>query len=170
MTSHRGYSVVELLVTLGLMSVVVLAAAQMIAASTRVYHAASVGTSTPGVVPLTASLRRDVQGASGVVLQLPTWDQRPLELQGWDGARTRYSHDGEALVRETLDAAGAVTGRRVIANGVASWWWRLATPQTVEVRVSMLPRPGLGASSADVDRHTVVRLFSLRGWPDGRSW
>ena len=170
MTDRRGYTVVELLVTLGLVSVVILAAAQLIGASTRVYQGASRGTSSPGVTSVTTSLRRDVQSASGVLLQLPTWDQRPMELVGWDGDRTRYSLEGQVLVRETFDAVGVPTGRRVIVNAVASWWWRLVTPRTVEVRVSILPRPGLGSSATGVEPQIVHRRFTFRGWPDGRSW
>lgn len=167
---NAGYTVIELVITLGLVSVVTLAAAQLIAASARVYRSARQGTSYSGVISLTTSLRRDVQGSSSAVLQLPTWDQRPMELIGWDGGKIRYSLDGEVLVRETFDSIGAPTGRRVIANGVSAWWWRLITPQTVEVRVAMLARPGLGASAQGIERNTVQRRFSFRGWPDGRSW
>jgi hypothetical protein len=157
-------------VTLGLVSVVVLAAAQLIGAATRVYHGARRSAPSTGETALKAMLRRDVQGASAAVVQPTSWDLRPLELVTWTGGRVRYSLDGEALVRESVTATGSVTGRRVLAHGVESWWWRLATPRTVEVRVTLLPRPGLRSSAGTIDRRSVRRVYSFRGLPDGRSW
>jgi prepilin-type N-terminal cleavage/methylation domain-containing protein len=170
MTAHRGYTAIELLITLGLVTVVVLVAAQLVGASARVYHAAADGAAATDAHTLTALLRRDIQGASGVALQLPSWDQRPMELRGWDGRGTRYEADGNALIRETFDAAGARESRRVVATGVASWWWRMTSPRTVEVRVSLMPGRGAVHSATTVHRYTLQRRFSFRGWPDGRSW
>jgi hypothetical protein len=167
---QRGSSLAELLVTLGLVSVVVLAASQLIAAATRVYHGARKAAPSPGETALKAMLRRDVQGASGAVEQPPSWNRRPLELVMWAGDRVRYSLDGEDLVREGVAVTGAVTSRRVIAGGIESWRWRLATPRTIEVRVTLLPRPGLGSAAGAVDRRSVRRVYSFRGLPDGRSW
>jgi hypothetical protein len=170
MTGQRGTSVVELLVTLGLVSVVILAAAQLIGEAIRVAHGTRVATPSADEAALAALLRRDVQGAAGSVLQPTSWGQQPLEMVTWAGGRVRYAVEDESLVRETFAVTGAVSSRRVIARGVESWWWRLVTPRAVEVRVSLLPGAGRASSAANAGRRTVRRMFTFRGWPDGRSW
>ena len=170
MNHSRGYTVIELIVTLGLVSVVVLAAGQIIGSAARVYRSAGSQVASPKLISIATSVRRDVHRSAAVVEQVPSWDEKPFELTTWDGGRIRYSLQGEALVREATGPGGVTRGRRIVANGVSSWWWRMVSPQTVEVRVTVLPRPGLGPARTGADRYVVQRRFALRGWPDGRSW
>ncbi len=166
----RGYTLLELLVTMGLVGVVVLAAGQIIGGAGRLILSNEQRTADPRLSSLSTMLRRDVHGSAGVVHIVPSWDEGPLELASWGGGRIRYFLEGEALVRETTADGAGSAGRRVVVNGVSSWWWRMVTPQIVEFRVTVLPRPDLGSSSAGVQRDVLLRRFSVRGGPDGRSW
>jgi hypothetical protein len=165
-----GYTVIELIVTLGLASVVVLAAAQLIAAAGKLYGSAGKQIAGPKLTSVATSLRRDFHRSSAVGEEVPSWDEKPLELATWEGGRIRYSLQGEALVREVIGPGATAGSRRIVVNGVASWWWRNVSPQAVEVRLTIVPRPGLGSRKSRVERYTVQRRFSIRGWPDGRSW
>ncbi len=165
-----GYTVIELVVTLGLASVVVLAAGQLIAASAKLYRSGGKQIVGPKLTSVATALRRDFHRSFAIAEEVPSWDEEPLELATWNGGRIRYSLQGEALVRESIGPGGTAGSRRIVVNGVASWWWRNVSPQTVEVRLTILPRPGLGPTTSGVDRFTVQRRFSVRGWPDGRSW
>jgi hypothetical protein len=170
MRGSRGYTVIELIVTLGLATVVVLAAGQLIAAAGRLYGSTGSQIVGPKLTSVATSLRRDFHRSAAVAEEAPSWDERQLELAAWDGSRIRYSLQGEALVREVTGPAGNPAGRRIVANGVSAWWWRKPSPHSVEVRVTILPRPSLGPDAMGVNRYTVQRIFALRGWPDGRSW
>ena len=143
---------------------------QLISGAGRLLVSADRRVEDPRVGALSTTLRRDVHRSSAVHRMVTAWDEGPLELASWDGGRVRFFLEGEALVRETAGGSGAPAGRRIVVNGVSSWWWRMVTPQMVEVRVTVLPRPGLGASSSGVRRNVVLRRFAVRGWPDGRSW
>ena len=165
-----GYTLLELMVTMSLVGIVLLAAGQIIGGAGRLLLANDQQMADPQLSSLSTSLRRDIHRSSGVVHVVPSWDEGPLDLASWDGGRIRYVLEGEALVRETVAAGSSSVGRRVVVNGVSSWWWRMVTPQFIEVRVTVLPRPGLEASAAGVRRDVVLRRFAVRGGPDGRSW
>jgi len=165
-----GYTLLELMVTMSLVGIVLLAAGQIIAGAGRLLLDADRHVADPQLGSLSTTLRRDIHRSSAVVHPAPSWDEGPLDLASWDGGQIRYTLQGEALVREALVSGGGPASRRVIVNGVSSWWWRMVTPQLVEVKVTVLPRPGLGSAAADVRRDVVLRRYSVRGGPDGRSW
>jgi hypothetical protein len=119
-----------------------------------------------------ATIRRDVQLAAGAVTSMTTgWSEDTLELLSWDGRRVRVFVDGDAIVRETVDEVGRSTGRRVLARGISSWWWRTPNPWTVDLRITamVIPDP-IPARRAIVVRRTETRRFVMRGSPGGRSW
>ncbi len=169
-TGSGGYTLLELMVTMSLVGIVLLAAGQIIASAGRLLLNTDRHVADPQLSSLSTTLRRDVHRSSAVIHMAPSWDEGPLDLASWDGGQIRYVLDGEALVREAVVAGGGPASRRVIVNGVSSWWWRMVTPQLVEVKVTVLPRPGLGSAAADVRRDVVLRRYSVRGSPDGRSW
>jgi YD repeat-containing protein len=169
---ERGYSVIELLIVLSLAVLIVLGAAQLVAESVVIFERAGRALRAPSLTLTMATLRRDIQDSAAVVGVPPiSWTQTPLDLVAWDGRRTRITHDGDALVRLSYDLAGQPTGRRVLARGVSSWWWRLSNPWTIDVRViATAAADPLGGQRGALNRRTEVRRFARRGAPDGRSW
>jgi prepilin-type N-terminal cleavage/methylation domain-containing protein len=171
MTFSRGYSLIELLVTLAVMSVVVLAAAQLVGESASLFHATDRAVSSPPLARVTGALRRDIQAAVGVPVPSPGWARQPLELTVWDGSRVRFTLEDRTLVRLSYDSLGRSTGRRVLASGVSSWKWRSVTPLVVEVSISIAAgRTGDSLGAESVESRTTSRRFAFRGWPNGRSW
>jgi prepilin-type N-terminal cleavage/methylation domain-containing protein len=170
--SARGFSVVELVVALALTAVVAAAAAELIMEAVRITEAAGRSLRSPSLVLAVVSVRRDVEASVGL-LHPPSvgWTQEDLELVGWDGTRMRLHLEGRDLVRAATDELGRWNRRRVLARGVASWWWRSPRPGVIDVRITALvhPAPGIAASSQRA-RRTEVRRFAFRGWPGGRSW
>jgi prepilin-type N-terminal cleavage/methylation domain-containing protein len=172
MIENRGFTVPELLVVLALMSVVVLAAAQLVGEAVQLVDGAGRTMRSPSFTLAMATIRRDVQLAAGAVTSMTTgWSEDTLELLSWDGRRVRVFVDGDAIVRETVDEVGRSTGRRVLARGISSWWWRTPNPWTVDLRITamVIPDP-IPARRAIVVRRTETRRFVMRGSPGGRSW
>jgi prepilin-type N-terminal cleavage/methylation domain-containing protein len=169
--ADRGYSLIELLVTLAVMGVVVLAAAQLVGESASLFHATDRAVSSPALARVTGALRRDVQAAVGLPVVSPSWARRPLELVGWDGGRVRYVLENRSLVRLSFDQLGRPAGRRLLASGVSSWKWRSITPLVVEVSLSIAAGPnGDNVAATGVELRATSRRFAFRGWPNGRSW
>lgn len=167
-----GYSLVELLVALALTGVVAVAAAALVGEAVRVTEAAGRSLRSPSLGLAVVAMRRDVHGAVGPAhAPAAGWCHDPLELVRWDGGLVRLEEDGGDLVRTAFDATGRPAGRRVLARGLTSWWWRSPNPATVDVRLTALvhPDPGSGRSS-QAARQTEVWRFAFRGWPGGRSW
>jgi prepilin-type N-terminal cleavage/methylation domain-containing protein len=168
----RGYSVIELLIALALVTIIILGASQLVAESVVLFSRAGRSVRSPTLTLTMATLRRDVQDSAGLAVAVPlSWTQNPLELMTWDGRRIRINHDGDALVRETYDLLGQPAGRRVLTRGITAWWWRASNPWTFDLRVTAtaVTDPVSGGRSSAVHR-TETRRFVLRGAPGGRSW
>lgn len=163
-----GYTVVELLVTLALTSVIVLASLALVEAAARVALRTDRALDSPRLVAVTTSLRRDFHRSVAIGVLDVGWQNGPLVLAGWDGGRVEYLLDGDRLVREASGALGAPSARRVLTLGISSWWWRPLDDSTVEIRLTAAPPQGPRRSTAEPD--TLTRRFAVRGWPDGRSW
>jgi prepilin-type N-terminal cleavage/methylation domain-containing protein len=172
MRCDRGYSVIELLIVLSLAVVILLGAAQLVAESVVIFERAGRAVRAPSLTLTMATIRRDIHDSAAVVGLPPVgWTQNPLELVSWDGRRTRFIHEGNDLVRQSYDLAGQPAGRRVLTRGVTSWWWRMSSPQTIDVRVIVTAAADpLGGRRGKVNRRTEQRRFSRRGSVDGRSW
>ena len=172
MTHNRGFTVLEMLVALVLTSVVVLAAAQLVAESAQVIDGAGRTMRSPSFTLAMATLRRDVQGAAGAgPSSAHGWSEGALELISWDGHRVRIFVEGDAIVRQTVDESGRSTGRRVLVRGVSAWWWRSPDPWTIDLRMTatVIPDP-IPARQPVALRRTETRRFAMRGSPGGRSW
>jgi len=172
MTGDRGYTVPELLTVLALTSVVVLAAAQLVGEAVRIVAGTGRAMRSPSFTLVMATIRRDVQDAAGAALPTTAgWSRDSLELLAWDGRRVRLFLDGDAVVREELDELGQSSGRRVLARGITSWWWRSPNPWTVDVKMTAMVAPDpIPARRAAVVRRTETRRFVMRGSPGGRAW
>lgn len=164
----RGYTVAELLVALALTSLIVLASMQLIVAAVRIADRGSWRLTAPRLESVATSLRNDVHRSIAIVGIELGWQNGPLDLASWDGGRVRYLLDGDRLVRESRDSLGDPAVRRVLTSRVSSWRWRLLNSGTVEVRLAAVPaRPPDDPASGG---RSLTRRFSVRGWPDGRSW
>jgi hypothetical protein len=172
MTGDRGYSTLELLTALALTSVVVLAAAQLVGEAVQIVDGTGRAMRSPTLTLAMATMRRDVQDAAGASAPtVPGWSEGTLELLFWDGRRVRLFLEGDAIVREGLDALGRSAGRRVLVRGITSWWWRTPTPWTVDFRMTAMVAPDpVPARRAAVLRRTETRRFVMRGSPGGRTW
>lgn len=165
----RGYTVAELVVTLALTTLIMLVALQLIVEAVGLARRGDRRLDPIRIVTVMSSLRKDVHGAVAVGGLVDIgWQNGPLDLAGWDGSRVRYALEGDRVIRESRDSLGRAAGRRVVAAGVAAWWWRPLNFRTVEVRLTIAPQTSVGASIEG--RHTQTRIFAVRGWPDGRSW
>ncbi len=169
---ESGYSVIELLIALALVTVIVIGAAQLIAESVVLLDRAGRAVRNPSLTLAAAAVRRDVQGAVALACPPPvSWTQTPLEVLDWEGRRTGIRHEGDALVRITYGVDGFPKGRRVLTRGVVSWWWRVSGPGAVDVRLTALAVPGPGAGrGSGTFRLTETRRFALRGAGGGRRW
>jgi hypothetical protein len=164
----RGYTVAELLVALALTSLIVLASMQLIFAAVTIVDRGSWRLPSPRLESVVTSLRNDVHRSVAIVDTVLGWQNGPLDLACWDGARVRYLLDGDRLVRESSDSLGDPAVRRVLTSGISSWWWRLLNSDTVEIRLVAAPaRRSEGPAGGG---RSLTRRFSVRGWPDGRSW
>lgn len=168
----RGFSLLELVVSLALTSLVILIGLQLVAESTTLFRDVDRAVKSSSVTLAVASIRRDAHSAAAaLVVPVVPGEPVPLELRYWNGARVLLTLEGTALVRYYRSADGATTGRRVLLRGVTSWWWSYANGSTIEIRITVLnysdPRPSRRQS---VERRTEARVFALRGSPDGRRW
>jgi hypothetical protein len=167
-----GYSILELVVALALTSLVVLVGLQFIAESMILYRDAGRAVRNSPLPLAMATVRRDIQDASGVAtVAITGWSDHPLHLVKWDGEHVSLAVVEGALVRFVIGPMGEPVSRRVLIRGVTAWWWRAANHSTLDVRITVLenPDPTAGARSR-VNRRTEVRRFVLRGSPGGRTW
>ena len=80
MRTTRGTSLVELLVVLALLSMMILAAAQLVIHSIQLLGATGRSVRNPILVHVTNRLRNDVQEAAGVAAVEDIWTEDPLQL------------------------------------------------------------------------------------------
>lgn len=166
--SARGYTVAELLVTLALTSLIVLGSMQLIVAAVEIAGRGRWRLPAPQLASVATILRNDLHRSVAIGGVGLGWQSGPLDLAGWDGGRVRYLLDDDRLVRESRDSPGDPTVRRVVTSGVSSWWWRSLNSSTVEVRLAATPARMSGRTASE--GQALTRRFSVRGWPDGRSW
>lgn len=174
MNRRAGFTLIEVLVVLGLLSVVMIGGGALITASVRTMDRTTRQLRDPATALLMARLRRDVQESAGVVGLPPiSWSQEPLILRHRDGSAVGYAWDGQALSRWTWEPDGSETPATVALPGVTAWWWRLPGGTAVDVRVAVLlsPRtirpPAVGEAIVP-ERHTETWRFALRGFGGSR--
>jgi prepilin-type N-terminal cleavage/methylation domain-containing protein len=171
--SHRGTTLLELLVVLALLSLVVLVAAELVTHSIRLLGATGRAVRNPLTVQVNERLRRDVQEAGGVLTVEDMWSSGPFELQARSGDMIQYRVVAGELLRRTVNPGGVE--ERVLLRGVTSWWWRSPAPGVVDLNYGILVGP-------PPERHSAVEVgsgrerrienlrFAVRGAGGGRRW
>jgi len=165
-------SLVELLVSLALISVVFLAAGPLIVQSIRVFGAAGRSLRDPDAVLAGAWLRQDVHSAYSVgfgsgnkmILRIP------------EGMQVCYEQSGSSLIRKVYSAKGEVLSRQMIVPKLLGWSWGKARG-CVHVNLYLLSHmePGRAALYRDPKRLRTTGgrsesfYFSIRG-QDRKSW
>lgn len=172
---QRGFSLLELLVTLVLMTVAVLLAAQLVAAASRAGRTASNILRDPALGRFGVWVRRDMDA----VVTLPPaggWSVLALDLGLADGTTVRYDLVDGSLVRTVIGARlPAETGDRLLAD-VSSWRWRVDAGRLLVLEVKV-PRHmeeagtiGGSAAGAAPGARTERLTIGRRGLDGGRSW
>jgi len=116
---ESGMSLVELLVSLALLSVVFLAAGPLIVQSIRVFGAAGRSLMDPDAVVAGAWLRQDVHSAYSV----GTGPDNRMMLLMPEGKHVSYEQSGSSLVRRVYSAKGEVLSRQKIVPKIIGWGW-----------------------------------------------
>jgi len=172
-TEHpRGYSLVEVLVALALLSLLFLLAARLLLASRRMEASASDVAAGPRLGVLGVQLRRDIDSATAVAGIGVGWSSLPLQLALKDGKAVRYDFDGENLSRSVL-LGGAALRRRVLVRGLRSFRWRREAGRMLYVKVSFPTRElGEGRASRPPGRPDTTWWIgvALRGSGWSRRW
>jgi len=173
--SGRGFTLLEALVVLALVSIVMLAAAGLIVQSLRLLEAT--GRSLRDVSFTTASvhLRREVHSAAGLRDANPLWSSTPLELRSHGGGWVRIEPNAGRLERVEVSASGLEVGRRVLLQRLRRFRWRAAAGSLVELEVTLSvhrdpwhaalsPTPGVDASEAERVERLLLAVRGRRSW------
>jgi prepilin-type N-terminal cleavage/methylation domain-containing protein len=169
-TSRRGTTLVELLVVLALISIMVVAAAQLITHAIGLVGAAGRAVRNPVMVHVNERIRRDVQEAAGLTTIETTWTEDPLEIRTHEATVIRYSVVDGGLVRTVIAAGGGLVEERVLLRGVTSWWWRSTAPSVVDINIGHLVHPPPESISSRVvgygqeRRIENLRFANRGGW------
>ncbi len=174
--NERGATVVELLVSLALISVVFVAAGPLILQSIKLFDATGRSLTDPSASLVGSWLRRDIHSAASLHSWSDEWGNETLVLLSHDKEIITYEVDDSSLIRRRLDLAGELIDRRVILRNITYWRWR-ALQGFVDVQI-VLPGhvdPTRAALIRDRQRATASTQkienfsFSLRG-RGGRTW
>jgi hypothetical protein len=166
---------VELLVVLALLSIMVLAAAQLVIHSIRLLGATGRSVRNPILVHVTNRLRNDVQEAAGVTAAEGIWTEDPLELKTRTGGRVRIGVEKGNLVRRTTGPGNEAVDERVLLRGVQSWWWRSPAPGVIDLNISYLVNPETEHHTArevgyGSERRKENLRFAIRAGEGGTRW
>ncbi len=175
MTSRQGTTLVELLVVLALVSIMVVAGAQLITHSIGLLGATGRAVRNPIMVHVNERIRRDIQEAAGLAEVEMIWSEDPLEIRTHDGTVIRYSVVDGGLVRVVIAPGGLSVDERVLLRGVTSWWWRSTAPSVVDINLGRLVYPPPESISSRVigyrqERRIENLRFTIRGGWGGAQW
>lgn len=175
MRAARGTSLVELLVVLALLSVMVVAASQLVIHSIQLLGATGRSVRNPILVHVTNRLRNDVQEAAGVTTIVDVWTEDPLELRTRSGGRIRIGFENGNLVRRAVAPGSGDIEERVLLRGVVSWWWRSPATGVVDLNIGYLVNPETEHRSAREvgyasERRNENLRFAIRGGGEGSRW
>ena len=175
MRAVRGTSLVELLVVLALLSMMMIAAAQLVIHSIKLLGATGRSVRNPIVVHVTNRLRNDVQEAAGVMALEDMWTEHPLVLTTRSGGLVSIGVENSNLIRQTVAPGSGDVEERVLLRGVVSWWWRSPLPGVVDLNIGYLVNPETERRSAREvgfvrERRQENLRFAIRGGGGGSRW
>lgn len=159
--ASSGYTLIEVVVALGLLSIVMLGAGSLIVYSAQIGDRTVRSIRDPDVEIAALRLRRDVQTASGLAGPVPVgWSDEPLLLRRADAGVVGYGFDGGALRRWTWEPDGSESDVAVVLRGVSAWRWRWPAGSAVDVQIERSTQPSAGPDGAT--RRETWR-FAMRG-------
>ncbi len=160
-----GYSLLEVLVALALLSVLFIIAGHLLVASRRMEASAARVAAGPRLGTLGVQLRRDLESAVAAPGSGGVWSSLSLPLALKDGTTVRYDFDGEELSRSVIQPGGAAR-RRVIVRGLRSFRWRSVAGRAVDVKVGFAAPALVEAPRVRVGEG----VWWLRMAPRGAGW
>ena len=178
-SSRRGFSVVELLVSLFLAGLVLMLSVRLLREAQVVFVDWQRMAPQPEARLGEALLRADIQSASRTLNGTDSWSTGPLVLAPDQGRVIQYDSILGDLVRSVQATNDGESGRRSILRRVSSWKWRQLPGGVIEIHLLYSrPRdPGSRvAGSRALRRSTqteVDRLFlryAMRDRAGRRSW
>jgi len=173
----RGFTLVEILVVVALLSMIVFSSWPLWDQTQRVMQQISVALRQSDFELAAARLRADVQGAHALAGGRSEWSAEPFELREHEGRAVRLGLRDGVLERLELDPAGVVVARRVLFTGLLGWRWRAVSPRLVDIEAThaaeadiRLAAPQVLGKPRTAPRVTVRLRLALRGAGGGRSW
>jgi prepilin-type N-terminal cleavage/methylation domain-containing protein len=172
---ERGTTLIELLVSLALLSVIAMVTAQLVIQSTRLTDGAARTALNSNLVLAGEWLRRDTYEAAAVVGGATGWTDGPLVLVAQHGGWVAFAVVEGNLVRTDAQPGGSGTDTRVLLRGIEGWQWRVDAAASLRIEIEALANPGAhddltGVGFADPERRTERLTLALRGRPGGRAW
>ena len=175
--SESGFTLVELLISLLVMSLALVLAAQvMMEAAQMLTDAAAEQTDAP--MPLVAArLRGDIRAAAGFEVE-EGLEGPALFLEGHPAGLVVYQKVGDELRRTVLDKTGKVRGEAPALRGVTTWSCAPIAPGLVAVSLSHRrsairrgPLPALpGQRGPRSEERSEIFLVAPRGAGLGTAW
>lgn len=180
--THRGaagFTLVEMAISLSLLLVTLLIAAQILTETSQLFTEAS-GEALDTPVPLViARIRADVVGSSGAI-PIPGKDGTlsSLAIQG-TGRQIVYQKAGGSLFRRIVPLNGDPPEKpRLVWRGVTDWDCRILESHLVELEVTYLrrttphsPLPTLPVNRGPVTETLTQKMYLLpRGAGLGDTW
>jgi prepilin-type N-terminal cleavage/methylation domain-containing protein len=151
---RAGFTLVEVLVTLGVLAVGLALASRLLIESQLglVRTSAELGNPMPRYA--LERLRSDLEQADAVPVLLPgVWGSSPMVLIFPGGGRVAWARSEVGdIERVILDPAGRPEVRHVALRDVAEWRWRLAAPRLVDLELTYQARDTSRVPLADVAR------------------
>jgi len=164
--SPGGYTLIEVVVALGLLSIVMLGAGSLITSSARLGDRAVRSIRDPDVEIAVLRLRRDVQTSRSLVGPVIAggWTDEPLLVRRSDAVVVGYGFDGAAVRRWTWGPDGTSRDTAIVLEGVTAWRWRWAGGAAVDVQLERSPVPGDDQSTRRETWRFAIRDGGGGGW------
>ncbi len=168
---RRGYSLLELIIALALVSTTLIIASEMLLARERQLARAVRVANRMSAEQALHQLRRDLRAGSGILGTAAAWQEGPLVISQADGVLITWSVIGDSLMRGLSDASGS-QGTRPMLDRVTGLRWRWSRPTgagmlLARVEVSFQPGTeiigtgGIGSQPAETVSQRVA--VALRG-------
>ena len=156
----RGATLIELMVSLALISVALLAASSLIVQSIKVFDSLGRSMSDPDAVIARSLMRKDVHSARSIDRGTGSWSADELVLATGEGGSVIYEQHGDRLLRRVIARDGSETDARTLVHSLVGWRWRVAASRVIEVEL-VLPShldPAIAALITDSKRRAEVSL------------
>jgi len=177
MNRQAGFTLVELLISLLVMSLALALAAQVMMEGAQMLTEAAAEQADAPMPLVAARLRGDIRAAAGFEV-IEGLEGPALLLEGHPAGLVVYQKVGDELRRTVLDEAGKVRGEAPALQGVTSWSCSPITPGLVAVSLShrrsairrgvlpMLP----GNRGPRTEERSETFLVAPRGTGLGSAW